>query len=78
MDFWQTMRQKLNVQFEEREVKGKWLLACLDVLFMMRRIELHNVQRFPPQWTKLTQLFLVYEKVWPKQRDFWNIKTSLW
>ena len=30
MDFWQRMRQKLNVQFEEREVKGKWLLACLN------------------------------------------------
>ena len=40
--------------------------------------ELHNGQRLPPKWTKLTQLFLVYEKVWPKQRDFWNIKTSLW
>ena len=78
MDFWQTMRQKLNVQFEESEVKGKWLLASLDVLIMMRRTELHNVQRSPPQWTKRTQLFLVYEKVWPKQRDFWNIKTSLW
>ena len=40
--------------------------------------ELHNVQRLPSQWTKRTQLFLVYEKVWPNQRDFWNIKTSLW
>ena len=49
--------------------KGKMVIGLSELL---------NVQRLPPQWTKRTQLFLVYEKVWPKQRDFWNIKTSLW